>query len=493
MPISISKTISPTALRAYDIRGEVGKQIFPEDAYYIARAFAAKIIRKTNKKNPKIALGYDGRISTPSLKAEALRGFVDSGVEVFDIGLGPSPMTYFAVRSMELDGGMVITASHNPKLDNGFKMMYNKMPLFGEEIQEIGRMCEVGDFESGSGKIQNLQIKEKYLDNLAGALECCHSEPKRSVGEESEIFRYAQDDRAFLSALKIAWDTGNGSAGEIVAELVKRIPAKHFLINEKIDGSFPAHHPDPTVAENLQQLIDLVKKEKCDLGLAFDGDGDRIGAVDGEGRIIWGDQMMIFFADDVLADIKGAKIIADVKASQAFFDKVKEFGGEAIVWKTGHSFIKQKLMETGAPLAGEMSGHIFFNDKNYGYDDAVYAAVRLINYFVKRKLKPSDAVSNLPKSYASPEYRIIVPEKDKVRIVEEIRAKVKSSGAEYSEIDGIRVMEKGGWWMVRSSNTQSVISIRAEGKTEKDLKILQDEIDDILSEYNLKLANSGGH
>ncbi len=466
-----SKVLNSTALRAYDIRGEVGKQIFTEDAYYIARAFATKIIRKTNNKNPKLVLGYDGRISTPSLKAEVIKGLVDAGAEVFDIGVGPSPMVYFTVRSKNMDGGMVITASHNPKQDNGFKMMYNKAPLFGEEIKEIGRMCEAGDFAEGKGVVHNFPVKEEYLNNLAGALE---------------------GSNEFLKDLKIAWDPGNGSAGEIVGELVKRIPAKHFLINEKIDGNFPAHHPDPTVAENLQQLIDLVKKEKCDIGLAFDGDGDRIGAVDGEGRIIWGDQMMIFFADDVLADIKGAKIIADVKASQAFFDKVKEFGGEAIIWKTGHSFIKQKLMETGAPLAGEMSGHIFFNDKNYGYDDAVYAAVRLINYFVKRKLKPSDAVSKLPKSYASPEYRIMVPEADKLRIVEEIRAKIKESPAEVSEIDGIRVMEKGGWWMVRSSNTQSAISIRAEGNSEAELDALKDKINGILSVYGLKLSD-GGH
>jgi phosphomannomutase len=266
------------------------------------------------------------------------------------------------------------------------------------------------------------------------------------------------------------------------------------VINDVIDGKFPAHHPDPSQEKNLRELIALVKQEKCDVGIAFDGDADRIGAVDGRGRIIWGDQMMMFFAEDVLDDFPGAEIIVDVKASETFFDRVRELGGKPLMWKTGHSYIKTKLAETGAKLAGEMSGHIFFNDRYFGFDDAIYSAVRLLNFFAKRGKPAAFFVDALPKSYASDEYRIPVPEEDKERIVEEIRAQVKRTGKNIQEIDGIRVKEKDGWWLLRSSNTQSVITIRAESTSEAGLVEIKRILDNYLKPYNVALnAAAAGH
>jgi phosphomannomutase len=464
-------TINPSALRAYDIRGGIGEILEIEDAYYIGKAYVTKIIRKYNNPNPTIALGYDGRVTSEEMQQLCLKGLVDAGAKVICAGLGPSPQLYYTVRSMELDGGIMVTGSHNPSHHNGFKMMYKKDPLFGDDIQDIGRICIEGDFEtSDKGSFERVDIQDSYIERMLRDLTCI----KTKAGKD------------FLSNMKICWDPGNGAAGVVTKKLIAKLPGKHFIINENIDGTFPAHHPDPTVAENLQQLIELVKKTDANLGIAFDGDGDRIGAVDGRGRIIWGDQMMTIYSEDVLESNPGSTIIADVKASQTFFDRVKELGGKPLMWKTGHSYIKNKLAETGAPLAGEMSGHIFFADKYYGFDDAVYSAVRLINYFARKQLKPSVAVDMLPESFASSEYRIQVPEQDKARIVAEVKAKVVSSGAEINEIDGIRVKEsQGGWWLLRQSNTQSVITIRAEATSEDRLEKIKNKLREFLKPYNI--------
>lgn len=463
--------INPSALRAYDIRGGIGEILHVEDAYYIGKAFATKIIRNSEKSNPVVALGYDGRLTSEAIKDKCMAGMVEAGAKVICSGLGPSPQLYYTVRSKDLDGGIMVTGSHNPSHHNGFKMMYNKSPLFGKDIQKIGEIIESGDFEeSAGGSIEYIDIEEEYIDRILQDMTCLNS----------------PEGKNFLSEMKICWDPGNGAAGNITRDLVKRLSGQHFLINENIDGNFPAHHPDPTVAENLEQLIGFVKEKGADLGIAFDGDGDRIGAVDGEGRIIWGDQMMVICSDDVLEENPGSTIIADVKASQVFFDKVREFGGEPLMWKTGHSFIKTKLAEMEAPLAGEMSGHIFFADKYYGFDDAVYAAIRLINYFARREIYPAKVVDSFPESFASAEYRISVPEEDKSLIVSEVRQKVIASGAEINEIDGIRVKEeKSGWWLLRQSNTQSVITMRAEATSEKRLEDIKNKLRAFLEPYGI--------
>jgi phosphomannomutase len=460
--------IQASSLRAYDIRGTVGESLTETDALFIGKAYATKIIGKTNKKNPEIAVCRDGRLSSPSLHKKLVEGMVSAGAYVRDIGIGPSPMLYFTVRSKELDGGIMITGSHNPPSHNGFKMMYNKAPLFAEEIQEIGYISENGAFAAGSGKIEKLDVRDEYVEKLLSGIQ--------------------EEARQKLSGMKVAWDPGNGAGGEITALLTKKLAGKHFVINEKIDGTFPAHHPDPSEEHNLAQLIELVRKEGCDIGIAFDGDADRIGAVDGKGNVIPGDKLMMFFAEDVLADNPGAEIIVDVKASETFFDRVRELGGKPLMWKTGHSFIKTKLAETGAKLAGEMSGHIFFNDRYYGFDDAIYSAVRLLNFFAKQQASPAELLEKLPRSFASSEYRIEVPEQDKVWIVEEIRAKAKAEGKKISEIDGIRVKEKDGWWLLRSSNTQSVITMRAESTSEPGLKNIKSMLDDYLRPYGVSLS-----
>jgi phosphomannomutase len=462
-----SHKLKPSILRAYDIRGIVGESLFEQDAFYIGKAYASKIIKKTNNKNPKVAVGRDGRLSSPTLHQQLVNGMVSAGAIVTDIGIGPTPMLYFSVRSLKLDGGIMITGSHNPPSHNGFKMMYAKAPLFAEEITELGAMIEQNAMEENvGGSVENFDIKNDYVKVLLAAVE------DRSIDN--------------LSNMRVAWDPGNGAGGEITKLLTQKLSGQHFVINDAIDGTFPAHHPDPSEEKNLKQLKDLIKKYDCHIGIAFDGDADRIGAVDGEGKTIFGDQMMMIFAEDVLENNKGAKIIVDVKTSESFFDKVIELGGEPIMWKTGHSFIKNKMAETGAALAGEMSGHIFFADKYFGYDDAIYSAVRLLNFFAKKSGLPSAYIDTLPKSFSSSEYRIEVREEDKFRIVEEIRAKVKASGKKVSEIDGIRVKEENGWWLLRSSNTQAVISIRAESTSETGLNKIKSEIVSLLKPYGIK-------
>jgi phosphomannomutase len=469
MPLTkATHQLNSQVLRAYDIRGAVGETLFPEDAFYIGKAFATKIINKTGKKNPVIALARDGRISSPELEANALKGLLAAGAIVKRIGIGPSPMLYFTVRSENLDGGMMVTGSHNPGHHNGFKMMYNKAPLFDTEIKEIGEIAANGNFAEGQGELREENVYDAYIKNLLTALEGTSKKE-----------------------LKVAWDAGNGATGDMLQRLVKELPGTHILLNEKIDGNFPAHHPDPTVAENLQQLIDTVLKEKCDFGIAFDGDGDRIGAVDGKGRIIWGDQLLTIFAEDVLAAKPNSKIIADVKASIAFYETVTKLGGEPVIWKTGHSYIKNKLSETGAPLAGEISGHIFFADRYWGFDDALYAGVRLLNFVQKTGRSVNEIVDSFPVAYNTPEIRLYVNEEDKFRIVDEVKEKARKeaylTNAKLSEIDGIRVDMAEGWWLLRASNTQSAVTARVEANSEENLQKLIQVLNRNIAEYGLEV------
>ena len=440
-------------LRAYDIRGIVGETLREDDAYSIGRAFASYVINKSGKSSPEIAVAFDGRESSPIFADKLSKGIEEAGAKVKTVGIGPTPMLYFAVRSKNLDGGVMITGSHNPPEYNGFKFMLAKEAMFGQEIQELGRIIERESFVSGKGERENINVTEDFLTTLLSAFSSNSTNSK---------------------PLKVAWDAGNGAAGDITAALCRKLPGNHILLNEKIDGTFPAHHPDPSEAKNLEQLIDVVMREKCDLGIAFDGDGDRIGAVDDRGRIIWGDQLMILYAKDVLEEKPGATIIADVKASQSLFDEIKRMGGNPIIWKTGHSFIKSKMLETGAALAGEMSGHIFFADKYYGYDDALYAAVRLLNLLAKSGRKFSELVNELPQMHNTPEIRINCPDERKFLVIEEIKLRLTSSGANFSDIDGVRVMTEEGWWLLRASNTQAALVARCEANTLENLVKMKD-------------------
>ncbi|MDD3799277.1 MAG: phosphomannomutase/phosphoglucomutase, partial [Novosphingobium sp.] len=346
----------PTVLREYDIRGIIGETLGPDDARAIGRSFAT-LLRKAGGR--KVAVGYDGRVSSPLLEHALVEGLTASGCDVVRIGLGPTPMLYYAEASAEdVDGGIQITGSHNPANYNGFKMVFQGRPFFGPDIVELGRIAEQGGWADGTGTVETRAVMDEYIARLLAGLEGIAAER--------------------LAGLRIGWDAGNGAAGPALEALAARLPGEHHLLFTEVDGTFPNHHPDPTVEANLADLKRLVADKGLDFGIAFDGDGDRIGAVDGQGRVIWGDQLLMIYAEDLLAMVPGATVIADVKASRALFDHVARHGGQPLMWKTGHSLIKSRMKETGAPLAGEMSGHVFFAHQYYGYDDALYAGVRLI-------------------------------------------------------------------------------------------------------------------
>lgn len=438
-----------TILREYDIRGIVGETLFPADAKAVGRTFGS-IIRRNG--GTRACVGYDGRLSSPEMEAALVEGLLSTGVDVTRVGRGPTPMLYFATIDSKADGGIMVTGSHNPPAHNGFKMMIGKKPFFGADIKKLGAMAASDDAENGKGTAAEAPALGRYLDRLIA-------------------------DFTGTRMLTAVWDPGNGAGAEAVTQLVKRLPGKHIVLNGVIDGTFPAHHPDPTVPANLVQLIDAVKKEKADVGFAFDGDADRIGVVDGKGRILWGDQIMQILAEDVLKHAPGAPIIADVKASQALFDEVARMGGQPIVWKTGHSLIKNKMAETKSPLAGEMSGHIFFADRYYGFDDAIYAAVRFLSIMAQDQ--DFDLVrryDRMPVLINTPELRFPCADERKFAVVEEVKVRLAKSGAKVSDIDGVRVTGKGGWWLLRASNTQAVLVARAEADTEANLEGLKAEL-----------------
>ncbi|MBL6665359.1 MAG: phosphomannomutase/phosphoglucomutase [Rickettsiales bacterium] len=435
-----------TIIRAYDIRGIYQETLFDDDAYFVGKSFAT-FLKGQNQNS--IAVACDGRISSPSLKSQLIKGLVASGINVIDVGLGPTPMLYFSVYHLNLDAGIMVTGSHNPKNHNGFKMMLKSRPFFGDDIKHLADIAAKGDFVEGQGSVAKQDIKEEYVSRLIQDL---------SINKE----------------LNIAWDAGNGAAGEIMQELIKQIPGNHEQLFADIDGTFPNHHPDPTVPKNLEDIIKVVREKKCDLGIAFDGDGDRIGVVDDEGEIIWGDQLMVFYAKEVLKTNPGAVVIADVKASKVFFDEVIKAGGKAVMGKTGHSLIKSKMKETGAKIAGEMSGHIFFADKYYGFDDALYAAIRIINIVSNLDTKLSDLRKTLPQTCSTPEIRIDVAEENKFQIVEDLKEKLKEKQIDFSDVDGIRADSDLGWWLLRASNTQSCLVARCEANSVENLEKLKE-------------------
>jgi phosphomannomutase len=430
----------PVVLREYDIRGVVGKTINSADAYAVGRSFGT-VVRRSGGKT--VCVGYDGRLTSPELEAAVIKGLGACGLEVWRVGIGPTPMLYFATLTLQADAGLMITGSHNPPDQNGFKMMLGKSAFFGESIQELGAIAAAGAYASGSpGPVGERSVFDRYVERLVGAL--------------------ADGGRGESKPLAIAWDAGNGAAGQVMAALTARLPGRHVLLNETIDGSFPAHHPDPTVPANLAQLQAAVAAHQCDLGIAFDGDGDRLGAVDGQGRILFADQLMVLFAREVLAVLPGATIISDVKASQVLFDEIARAGGVPLMWKTGHSLIKSKMAETRAPLAGEMSGHIFFGSPYFGFDDALYAAVRLIALVARSDSSLAELRDQLPAVVNTPEVRFASSETRKFAVVQAVKERLRQAGADVNDIDGVRVRTADGWWLLRASNTQDVLVARCE-------------------------------
>jgi len=439
----------PTILREYDIRGIVGKTLFPADAHALGRAFAATLADTGGKR---AAVGYDGRLTSPELEAALVDGLAEGGADVVRIGRGPTPMLYFAAATLGVDGGIMVTGSHNPPDHNGFKLVLGGKPFFGDAIQKLGQTAlALGPPAGPRGRVAQQPVFDDY------------------------VARLAQDYDAGRS-LTVAWDCGNGATGEVVVQLVQRLSGHHILLNKRIDGTFPAHHPDPTVPENLVQLQQKVAAEGCDLGIGFDGDGDRIGVVDARGRILWGDQLMIILARDVLRHHPGAPVLADVKASQVLFDEIARAGGRPVMMETGHSLIKARLAETGAPLAGEMSGHIFFADRYYGFDDAVYVAVRLLGVLGRAPESLAEMIDRLPAVFNTPELRLPCEEERKFAVVAEVRDRLRRRGADMVEVDGVRVRTADGWWLLRASNTQAIVVARAESTSEAGLARLKSQL-----------------
>jgi phosphomannomutase len=434
--------LNPTILREYDIRGVVGETLSGADARTIGRAFAAVLAEAGGWR---VAVGRDGRLSSPMLEEALIEGLVEGGADVLRIGLGPTPMLYFAVNTLEVDGGLMVTGSHNPADYNGFKLMLGKKPFFGADIQRLGRMAGAPLPSPGRrGEVGERQVVDAYVTRLLSDFD-----GKRP--------------------LHVAWDAGNGATGEVLRRLVAKLPGRHVLLNEAVDGRFPAHHPDPTEVRNLAQLQQAVLERACDLGIAFDGDGDRLGVIDGKGRVLWGDQFMIMLAADVIRAKPGATVIADVKASQVLFDEIARLGGTPLMWRTGHSLIKTKMAELGAPLAGEMSGHIFYADRYYGYDDALYAAVRLLGILGRGSQSLAAFRDSLPAVVNTPELRFPCPDTRKFAVIAEVRERLQHAGAALSDIDGVRVRTGDGWWLLRASNTQDVLVARAESRDEAGL------------------------
>ncbi len=439
--------------REYDIRGIYEQDLSHSTACIIGKALAVYLKNKINKPQIKLTVGSDIRLSSPILKEGVIKGLLESGMDIIEIGVCPTPLQYYSLYSLEADGGVMVTGSHNPPEFNGFKLSVGKQTIFGEEIQEIRRIIRKGDYISTSqtANLSSHDILKEYTNYLI---------PKFKS----------------FAGLKVVVDSGNGTAGLIAPKIMKALGAEVIELFSEPDGRFPNHHPDPVVLENLQYLRNTVLESKAHVGIGFDGDADRIGVIDEEGEPIWGDILMIAFARDLLKDYPKATIIGEVKCSQLLYDEINRLGGRALMWKTGHSLIKKKMKEEGALLAGEMSGHLFFADRYFGYDDAIYTALRLME--IMKKSGPPFGVRNLlkgiPKVYNSPEIRVDCPDTIKFKIVEDMKREFANYPA--NTIDGIRINFPQGWALIRASNTQPVLVLRFEADSTEELKIIGDQV-----------------
>ena len=439
----------PTLLREYDIRGIVGETLHEVDAMALGRAFGTRVIENGGTS---VAIGRDGRHSSPTMEQALAEGLVSTGLTVHRVGSCPSPGLYFAVHHLEAGGGVMVTGSHNPPDYNGFKMMMGTGTFFGDDIQKVGALAATGAFAQGTGRIVDETVLDAYVARL-------------------------HESGQFGRPLNVVWDCGNGAAGPAVEKLCRALPGDHEILFLEVDGDFPNHHPDPTVPDNLTDLIRSVAERNADLGIALDGDGDRIGVIDDKGRILWGDQLLAILAEDVLTKYPGATIIADVKASQTLFNRISELGGNPMMWRTGHSLIKKKMAETGAPLAGEMSGHIFFKDRYLGFDDALYAGVRLIETLSNRDQPLSAIRDQLPQMLSTPELRFPCSEERKFAAVQDVKSILSSfENITVIDVDGVRVNSIDGWWLLRASNTQDVLVARCESSSVEGLARLKAEL-----------------
>ncbi len=448
--------LDKSIFREYDIRGIVETQLQEQEVIAIASAYATVFKRESKKK---IALGMDGRESSEWIKKLTAETLASFGLDVIDIGLVPTPLMYYAVFRFGFDGGMIVTASHNPGEYNGFKAMLGKQATSGKQVEEIYEIGVSGKFaEKGKGSIVKKEIITDYIDYISKDLK---------VGKK----------------IKVVIDSGNGTGGITAVPLYKKLGVELIDIFTEVDGTFPNHHPDPTKVKNLQDLIKKVKETDADIGIGFDGDADRIGVVDKEGNILWGDMMMIIFAKEILKSMPNSTFISEVKASEVMYSEIKKMGGNPIMWKTGHSLIKKKIVETGAVLAGEVSGHMFFNDRWFGFDDAVYTGARLIEILSNSDKSLTEMIQSLPSIVNTPEIRMDTTEEAKFKIVDGVREHFKKD-YDVIEIDGARVKfpNSNGWALIRASNTQPAMVIRFEADTEEHLEEIKDIFYPVLEE-----------
>lgn len=446
---SENHTLDPSILREYDIRGIVGRTLRIRDARTIGRAFGAMAAARGITR---AAVGYDGRLSSPALEVALVHGLASNGIEVVRVGRGPTPMLYFALHHLDIPAGVMVTGSHNPPDYNGFKLLLDKTPLEAQEIQEIGTVVHRDAPSRRRAKVIDRIVLDAYVERLA------------------------TEYRA-TRPLKVAWDCGNGATGDVVVQLCEHLSGMtHVLLNEAVDGTFPAHHPDPTIPANLRALQENVVAAGCDIGIAFDGDGDRLGVVDETGRILWPDQVLLLLARAVLRERPGAPIVGDVKSSQILFDGIAAAGGEPVMSPSGYTHIRRRMRELGAPLAGEMSGHIFFADRYHGVDDALYGAVRVLSILGASGHALSTFRESLPSVVNTPELRIPCPESRKRDVVATVAARLRAEGAAVVDIDGVRVRRDKGWWLLRASNTEPVLAARCEADDPAALDSLRAEL-----------------
>ncbi|MBA3784761.1 MAG: phosphomannomutase/phosphoglucomutase [Acidobacteria bacterium] len=431
--------------REYDIRGIVGPDLTDETVTILAKAIGTFFRRNGAKR---IAIGFDARMSSPRFRDLLVKNFNDCGIDCVSIGRVPTPVLYFAVFTKAVDGGVMITGSHNPPDHNGFKICLGKSTLFGSQIQEIKEIAVSGEFATGKGTTKEMEILDDYEKDILS---------KINLGNKR---------------LKVVVDGGNGMGGVTGVPIYEKLGCELIKLFTEPDSNFPNHHPDPTVAENLQDAIRAVKETSADLAIAFDGDGDRIGVVDETGRIIWGDELMILLSREILKEKPDSTIIAEVKCSQNLFNDIAQNGGKPLMWKAGHSLIKAKMKETGAALAGEMSGHIFFADRFYGFDDATYAGARVLEILSKTDKTLSELLSDLPETFSTPELRVNCADEKKFEIVQKIAAEFSQTN-EVITIDGARILFENGWGLVRASNTQAILVLRFEADSEENLRGIQ--------------------
>jgi phosphomannomutase / phosphoglucomutase len=454
------RVLNPNIFREYDIRGVVEKDLTPEVVIDVGRAFATEMVQAGYKR---LSLGRDGRLSSPKLHDSLVQGLLSTGVEILDIGICPTPLLYFSLFELPVQGGVMITGSHNPADFNGFKLCRGRETIYGESIQQIRRRIESKAFIQGKGQIKDYpDIIKHYINYL------------------SYQFKNTAKD------IKVIMDSGNGTGGQVAPDLIRQMGCQVIELYSELDGRFPNHHPDPTVPENLVDLIARVKAEQAAMGIGFDGDADRLGVVDENGEVLWGDRLLTIFARDILKRQPNATVVSEVKCSQQLFDDVAQRGGHAIMWKAGHSLIKAKMREAKAVLAGEMSGHFCFADRYYGYDDAIYAACRLIEIVAKTNQPLSRILSDLPKTYSTPEIRVDCPDEIKFKLVEKVK-QIIGGKFKMIDVDGLRIQFEDGWGLLRASNTQPVLVLRFEAKTRERLEEIQALIQDAVKQAQADL------